>query len=711
VPLGPPQEAERAWFDAAEGAAARGRAASFAAARQWLEARASVRPIVVAFDDIHWADAASLEFLAELRRSLDQVPVAILLFARSEPDTPELTLEVDLVLPLAPLGDIPSRAIAQRLAPDAPGERIDDIVRRAGGNPFFLEELARDLAEAGDRASSELPAAVELVIQARLDRLPRPGRRLAHAASVVGREFDRASVRAAVDAIGPMGDDVLDRALAELERRQIIAATVIAGGSGATPPPGGEERYVFHHALTRDVAYAQLDDTTRQRVHAALASHLERSGAAARREPTTLAAMARHRDAAGDRRGARDAYRMAGQLALELYAYREASESLLRAEELQDAPDPKLAELCGDALFHVNSAAATERFRAALELTRDPIARARLYNKLGSAAANRADYATAVSSFEQGLALLTARLDIDKADWPIRVLAARLLGSLGWVIGYCIGDHVRGVPLAERAVALLEGGPELLELAHAQSRLAATYMRAGRWHDRLRCNQRHLEIAKAMVDLDRELTARINLGVNYHSLGEIDVALEHTRAALELAMNTGRSAARALVHNNMGVILTDAGLEPQARAHLDEGMRLAERVGYTRFLTEARGTLARLAFRAADFAAAEREARAAFELARAAGSRVDEGIALRLLAGIASELGSQEVSSLLASALERLDGDQYEMARTWAAEAKHAARSGEHERAAARRAQAVAVFESLGARLDIERLDDPADLR
>jgi tetratricopeptide (TPR) repeat protein len=421
--------------------------------------------------------------------------------------------------------------------------------------------------------------------------------------------------------------------------------------------------------------------------------------------------MARHRDAAGDRKGARDAYRMAGQLALELYAYREASESLLRAEELQDTPDATLAEMCGDALYHVSSAGATERYRSALELTTGGVARARLYNKLGNAASNRADYATAIASFEQGLALLTGEIDLARADWPMRVLGARLLGSLGWVIGYCIGDHARGLPMAERAVALLEGGAELLELAHAQSRLAAIYMRAGRWHDRLRCNQRHLDIARELGDVDRELTARINLGVNYHSLGEIDVALEHTQAALELAMTTGRSAARALVHNNMGVILADAGLEPQARAQLEEGMRLAERVGYTRFMTEAHGTLARIAYRSADFATAEREAKAALDLARAAGSPVDEGIALRLLAGIASERGDAETEALLASALERLVGDRYEMARTWALEAKHAARAGDDARAAARRGEAAVVFEALGAALDLERLDDPTDLR
>jgi serine/threonine protein kinase/tetratricopeptide (TPR) repeat protein len=729
VPLGLLRRAAPDWFEAAEDAATRGRAATFAAARAWLEARASVRPIVVAFDDIHWADAASLEFLAELRRSLDHVPVTILLFARSEPDSEDLVLEVDLTVALAPLGDVPSRAIAHRLAPEATPEVIDELVRRAGGNPFFLEELARDMAEAhgvtprdgvsrsgGDRPGgeagakgTELPAAVELVIQARLDRLPRPGRRLAHAASVVGREFDRASMRAALEAVGPMGDDVLDRALAELERRQIIAPTVGGGASAATPPPGELERYVFHHALIRDVAYAQLDEATRQRAHAAVANHIERTGSAAHREPTTLAAMARHRDAAGDRRGARDTYRTAGQLALELNAYREAAESLLRAEQLQDQPDPVLAELCADALCHVDSASAIIRYQSALDQVTDGLARARLYNKLASAATNRADYATAVASLESGLALLGDLDAIAGRDWPVVVLAARLLGSLGWVVGYCIGDHERALPHAERAVALLETGSDLMEVAHAQSRLAAIYMRAGRWHDRLRCNQRHLDIAREMHDVDRELTAHINLGVNYHSLGNIDVALEHTQAALDLSMNSGRSAARALVHNNMGVILADAGMDAQARAHLEEATRLAERVGYTRILPEARGALARMAFRASDLATARREALAALESSQ--GSRVDEGISLRLLAGIGSEDRDPEAEAHLAGALERLASDRYELARTWVVEARHVERRGEQERARGLREQARAVFAELGAALDQANVDDATDLR
>ncbi|HEU5055245.1 MAG TPA: hypothetical protein VFU21_01915, partial [Kofleriaceae bacterium] len=81
------------------------------------------------------------------------------------------------------------------------------------------------------------------------------------------------------------------------------------------------------------------------------------------------------------------------------------------------------------------------------------------------------------------------------------------------------------------------------------------------------------------------------------------------------------------------------------------------------------------------------------------------------LAGIASARGDGEAEALLTGALDLLVGDRYEQARTWAVEAKHAARSGDEARAAARRADAASVFESLGAALDLERLDDPTDLR
>ncbi len=726
VPFGLLRSASVAWYQAAATAAAAGgpgdgRSAAFAAARQWLEARASIRPVVLTLDDAHWADRASLEFMAELRRTLDRVPVSILFFMR-DGDAPEGEAgdgepapaphpDVDLRVELAPLPDDAVRAIARRLAPEAMDARIDEVVGRAGGNPFFTEELARHLGEStieiGRRA--DLPAAVELVIQARLDRLPTTARWLAHAASVIGREFDRTSLRAVLESGAPISEDALDVALDVLERRQIVASMAPAAGSTG----GGEEHYIFHHTLSRDVAYAQLDEPSRQRAHGALAAHLEKSGAASRREPARLLLLARHREASGDRAGARDAYRAAGEIALSLFAHREASEALLRAEALSDQPDAELAEMCGNALLPLDGAAAAQRYQAALELTSNRVARARLYHQLGEAAIGRSDNATAVACFDTGLSLLGSDADLAQAEAPVRVLAARLLGSLGWVVGYEIGDHRRGLPQAERAVALLESQGDVAELAYALSRLAANYMRAGRWRDRLRCNQRHLEIAVMAGDLGRQLIAHINLGANYTSLGELDTAAFHTREALALSNRTSRLSERALAHNNLGLILADAGDDAGARVELEEAIRLATRVGYTRFLPETNCTLAQVALRAGDRAEAERRARRALALGRESGSSVDEGVALRHLAAILDRGGapSHEVQDLLAAAHQCLAGEPYEEARTWAAASKHAERAGRPDEAAGLRERAAAVFRELGASLDLARLEDPDDLR
>jgi len=706
IPLGILRDASPEWYEAAHAAAAGGRAASFAAARRWLEARASVRPVVLALDDLHWADDASRELLAGLRRDLDQVPIAILLFARSGPDAPALPADADLTVPLPPIDETASRAIARRLAPNIALDAIEDMVRRAGGNPFFVEELARHAAELPD-LPHELPASIELVIQARLDQLPRPARRLVHAAAVIGRELDRLALHAAL-VIEPMNADTIDRALVELERRQIITL-LGAGGAGR----GALERYAFHHVLIRDVAYAQLDDAAKARAHAAVADELA-SRRGVLRDPSLLLAIAQHRDAAGDRPAARDAYRAAGELALELAAYREANQALSRAEALAEGEaDAALLELCGDALLQLDSAAAIVRLQRALALARTPLDCARLFHKLGTAASNRADNPAAIACFEKGLAVLEPLHELETAERPVKLVAARLFAMLGWVVGYEIGDHKRGLPYAERAVALFERTGDLLELASGLSRLAANYLRAGRWHDRLRCNLRHLELAETLGDLDRQLAAHINLGVNYHSLGRIDTALEHTRRGLELCVRCGRGTTRALAHNNLGLILTDAGEDVRARAELEEALAQAERVGYTRVLPETLSTLAILDLHAGDVARAEARAREALARAREAASPLNEGICERILAGvIARDRGREpEVEAFLASAAAHVADDEYELARTHALIAKLAARAGRAEVAHARREQARQVFERLGAQLDLANLDVVDDVR
>ncbi|MDQ3340581.1 MAG: protein kinase [Myxococcota bacterium] len=682
VPLGVLQNASAEWFEVAQAAAANGRAAAFTAARRWLEARASVRPVVIALDDLHWADDASREFLAGLRRDLDQVPVAILLFSRAELDA-----QVDLSITLAPLDAGAARDIAARLAPAAPREAIEEIVRRAGGNPFFLEELAHHAAETG--MPRELPASVELAIQARLDQLQHHERRLVLAASVIGREFDRAALEAAL-VIEPMSAAEIDQALVALERRQIFDLT---------------ERYAFHHILIRDVAYAQLDVAAKRRAHLALAELLEKQSAWAHRDPALLLALAQHRDAAGDQRAARAAYRSAGELALSLAAFREAGLALARAEELGEGErDATLIELCGDALLPVDSRAAIARFQSAMDLATTALDRARLFHKLGIATSNIADNPAAIRYFERGLELLGA-VD-DSTDRAVKLVAARLLAMLGFIHGYEIGDHRLGLSHAERAVALFESVGDLLELAGGLGRLAACYMRAGRWEDRLRANLRTLQIAETLGDLDRQAGAHINLGVNYQVLGRLDTALEHTRRGLELCIRCGRATSRALAHNNLGAILCDAGDNTRARTETVEAIAQAARVGYTRFLQESLSTLAVLDLRAGDLVEAEANARRAIEHARESASPINEGIGVRILAGVLARAGGRdaEVKELLAIAHARLEDDEYERARTWALESKLASDQ-------ALREQARDVFARLGAQLDLDKLADADDVR
>jgi serine/threonine protein kinase/tetratricopeptide (TPR) repeat protein len=695
VPFGLLRDASVEWFDAAQAAAAGGQPAALGAARRWLEVRASLRPIVIALDDLQWADDASRELLAKLRRELDQVPVAILVFARAEPDLPTLPEQPDLAITLAPLARAAAREIVRRLAPAASAETIDDVVRRAGGNPFFLEELAHHAAES---PSDELPATIELATLARLEQLAPAERRLLLAASVAGRDLDRAMLDAAL-AHEAMTSDEVDHALAALGRRQILELT---------------DRIAFHHVLIRDVAYTQLDPATRSRIHLALAAQLEERAAWTNRDPAVLLALAQHRDAAGDRRGARAAYRAAGEIAVKLAAFREANLALSRAEALGEGEqDATLLELCGDALLPVDSAGAIVRYESAMDLATAPLARARLCFKLGSAASNLADNVNAIGHFGRGLEILGPLDALDRHDPPTRLVAARLLAMHGFVVGYEIGDHRIGLHYAERAVALFESVGDLLELAGGLGRLAACYLRAGRWEDRLRANLRTLQIVETLGDLDRQAGAHINLGVNYQVLGRLDTALEHTRRGLELCIRCGRANVRALAHNNLGAILCDAGEDAQARLELAEALARGARAGYTRFLPETFTTLAILDLRAGDLAAAEDHCRRALDHARTATSLHSEGIAARVLAGVLARIGGRvaEVTEQLAAAHARLEGDDYERARTWALESKLAARAGHTERAAELRERASAVFSRLGAALDLDKLDDLADVR
>jgi ABC-type oligopeptide transport system substrate-binding subunit/class 3 adenylate cyclase len=237
-------------------------------------------PLVLAFEDLHWADATSVLLLEQLLSLAEEAPVLLVLSLRPERDHgswalrehagrefPHLLREIDL----GPLRDADGELLAALVAPATlPAELERRVLEAAEGNPFFLEELVRSLADVGalvrvdegwrfDHAVEvEVPPTVEKAILARLDRLSAPARELVTAASALGRTF---ALPLLEGVLGELPED----ALHELQRLGLLRQ------SRRWPQP----EYRFRHALIQETAYRTLLSEQRTRLHRRAAEWLE----------------------------------------------------------------------------------------------------------------------------------------------------------------------------------------------------------------------------------------------------------------------------------------------------------------------------------------------------------------------------------------------------------------------------------------------------
>ncbi len=242
-------------------------------------------PVVALIDDIHWADPALLDILEEID---DRVVGGLMVLCTSRPD---LAMQrpgwgggrrETTVVRLEPLGGADSERLVHLLLDidDLPARVREQILARAEGNPFFLEEILRQLIDtgvvrrAGDRWSAavgieevDIPDTVQGVLAARIDMLPQDDRRVLRAASVVGRTFWTGSVDLLAPPEGPRPPAV-DDSLRRLEERDLVLARL---GSALV----GEVEYLFKHILTRDVAYESIPRRERVAAHVSVARWIE----------------------------------------------------------------------------------------------------------------------------------------------------------------------------------------------------------------------------------------------------------------------------------------------------------------------------------------------------------------------------------------------------------------------------------------------------
>src|SRR5262245_7859908 len=365
----------------------------------WTLALAEVQPLVVLFEDLHWADPSSLELLG---RVMAQSPTARLLLigtARPEFAPPWPGRSNFTTLQLARLPKRQAREMVAALGGSAlPADMIETLVARGDGVPLYIEELTKAVVEPGAmRGVEAIPPTLADSLMARLDRLS-AAKEVAQRAAVLGREFSYALLAAFVG--------IEEAALRHGLARLVDAEIVFARGE----PP--DATYSFKHALVQEAAYGSLLKRTRQQLHGRVVDVLvERFPERVASEPEVVA---RHAEAAGRIDDAIIYYRAAGERAQARSAHDEAIGQFRKAIALlatratgaeRDAREASLQLALGASLIagrgyaHAETEIAYER-AAALAETADDAAR------LGMARTGLALFRFTRGEVERGRALL-----------------------------------------------------------------------------------------------------------------------------------------------------------------------------------------------------------------------------------------------------------------------------------------------------------------
>ena len=233
------------------------------AVRRLFEALARQRPLLLVFEDVHWAEPTLLDLVEQVA---DRAVGTILILCIARPEVfEERPGWRDAAIELAPLRDQHLHALlsalpgGRQIAPEFGGR----LVAIAGGNPLFAEELLAYVDEQGGEALENVPPSIEALLASRFDLLKPDERRLLERAAVVGAEFSREEVTAlfAAEALPNLSAHVLG----------LVGKGLIRPARSGR----GEELFRFHHVLVRDVAYARLPKAERAALHERFANSLE----------------------------------------------------------------------------------------------------------------------------------------------------------------------------------------------------------------------------------------------------------------------------------------------------------------------------------------------------------------------------------------------------------------------------------------------------
>jgi class 3 adenylate cyclase/tetratricopeptide (TPR) repeat protein len=434
-----------------EGAERTEREEAFAAWRRLLEAAAEQRPLVLVFEDLHWADDGLLDFVDHLADWA--TTVALLIVATARPELLDRRpgwgggKRNAFTLSIGALTDEETAVLLQRLLDRAvlDADAQQAVLQRAEGNPLYAEEYARMLAERED-GDLPLPETVQGLIAARIDALAPEEKTLLQDASVIGKVFWPGALA---------GSD--DRILHALERKEFIRRD-------RRSSIAGETQYAFLHALVRDVAYGQIPRAERVEKHRRVAEWIasltgDRTEDHAEmlahhyREALTLGEAAGI-DTAALREPARHAFADAAQRAFALSAGQAALDLARAALALTDPVSPErpaLELLAAYGSRLADSQDIPELLESAIQgfLAKDD------HEHAAEAAAMRASDAFFRGDLAASRAAAARAIEFARAA-PSSPTAARALAQAARSAEILDGDRPRALELAREALAIAE---------------------------------------------------------------------------------------------------------------------------------------------------------------------------------------------------------------------------------------------------------------
>jgi adenylate cyclase len=542
----------------------------FMAVRALVERRLAAGPLVLVVEDLHWADAASIELIGAVADRLADRRLLVLLMYRPtlEPDalgtshTPHTAIEVTALsrsssedLLAAWFGD------STHLFP----ERLRALIlERAGGNPLYLEEVVRALLSAGvlvrdgqtwrctaEAATAQVPATLHGLLLARLDRLAAAERRVIQAAAVIGPRFEVPLLKAV--SAEPAAVDAALEALASVD----------------LVTPGPDHR--FRHGLLQEIVYQNILVARRTELHTRVGTALEAQGAGDAESLERLVALGHHWALGADkRRGARYLV-AAADWARGMYANADAIQHYQRAlGALEQCDEPtaaarieaerlvareRMADLLGPTGRRAAALGEYEIVEAGYRAAGDAAAQARILRKMGGLHWDAGARARALGCFEAGLALL--------GDHREHIEQAHLYQEMGR-LAFRSGDSQRAVEWAEQArrhaerlaadPALDAGGRAEAVTAAAQSHntLGAALARLGRLEEAVEHIERSVALARDNGLLQAACRGLANLSVLYSTLDPAR-AIETCAAGLEMAKKIGDLGFQSRLYANLAV--------------------------------------------------------------------------------------------------------------------------------------------------------------